>query len=105
MQEIQLSLLIFTPLLAAFIGLFVPARSTGVFRYVSLVANILQLAVLTSLLVSYHPDAGTQFVEYQPWITIDLGNWGVLKAAYYLGVDGLSLPLIALSVLILLIAT
>ena len=105
MQEIQLSLLIFTPLLAAFIGLFVPARSTGVFRYVSLVANILQLAVLTSLLVSYHPDAGTQFVEYQPWITIDLGNWGVLKAAYYLGVDGLSLPLIALSVLVLLIAT
>ncbi|HTF19458.1 MAG TPA: NADH-quinone oxidoreductase subunit M [Chryseolinea sp.] len=105
MQEIQLSLLIFTPLLAAFIGLFIPARSVGVFRYLSLITNAVQLVVLISLLVSYHPDAGTQFVEYQPWITIDLGNWGVLKAAYFLGLDGLSLPLVALSVLVLLIAT
>ena len=72
MQEIQLSLLIITPLLAAFIGLFVPTRSTGLFRYLSLAANILQCIVLISLLVSYHPAAGTQFVEYQPWITIGL---------------------------------
>src|SRR6218665_818982 len=104
MQEILLSLLIFTPLLSAFIGLFVPARSTGLFRYLSLAANIVQLMVLILMLASYHPDAGTQFVEYQPWITIDLGTWGVLKAAYFLGVDGLSLPLVALSVVILLIA-
>jgi len=105
MQEIQLSLLVFTPLLAAFIGLFVPSRNAGIFRYISLSANIIQLLVLVLMLGAYHANAGTQFVEYKSWITIDLGTWGTLKAAYYLGVDGLSLPLVALSVVVLLIAT
>lgn len=105
MQEIQLSLLIFTPLLAAFTGLFLPARNTGMFRYLSLAASIIQLIVLFSMLLSYQSVAGIQFVEYKPWITLHLGNWGVLKAAYYIGVDGLSLPLVALSVVTLLIAT
>lgn len=105
MQEIQLSLLIFTPLLAAFIGLFLPAKDAGRFRYLSLAANIVQLVVLISLLSAYHSDAVIQFIEYRPWITIDLGTWGMLKAAYFVGVDGLSLPLLALSVVILLIAT
>ncbi|MGC3943934.1 MAG: NADH-quinone oxidoreductase subunit M [Chryseolinea sp.] len=105
MQEIQLSLLIFTPLLAAFIGLFIPARSAGVFRYLSLATNVLQLLVMILMLSSFKSGGGTQFVEYKPWITIDLGDWGTLKANYFLGVDGLSLPLIALSTVVLLIAT
>lgn len=105
MQGIQLSLLIFTPLAAAFIGLFVPARMHHVFRYLSLGANAIQLVILLSLLAAYQPGAELQFAEYQPWITVDLGSWGIAKAAYFVGVDGLSLPLVALSVVVLLIAT
>ena len=41
----------------------------------------------------------------KPWITLDLGSWGVLKAEYFLGLDGLSLPLVVLSVFVMLIAT
>ncbi|MEJ1241319.1 NADH-quinone oxidoreductase subunit M [Chryseolinea sp. T2] len=105
MQEIQLSLLIFTPLLAASIGLLIPAVNSGLFRYLSLVANLIQIAVIASVLSLFKSGDGIQFVEYQSWITIDLGTWGTLRAAYFLGVDGLSLPLVALSVAILLIAT
>src|SRR4051812_8493285 len=105
MQEIPLSLLIFTPLLAAFIGLFLPARTPGVFRYLTLSVSVVQLIVVGFILGAYQRDAGIQFVENQSWITINLGTWGTLKAAYYVGVDGLSLPLVALSVVILLIAT
>ena len=105
MQEIQLSLLIFIPLLAALVGLFIPARNTGSFRYLSALANALQILVTISILTSFRSDGGLQFVEHKPWITIDLGDWGTLKAAYYLGLDGLSLPLVALSSVVLLIAT
>jgi len=105
MQEVQLSLLIFTPLLAAFIGLFIPSRNATLFRYLSLSANVLQLLVMISILSAFKSGNGTQFMEYKPWITIDLGDWGSLKANYFLGVDGLSLPLVALSIVILLIAT
>jgi NADH-quinone oxidoreductase subunit M len=45
-----------------------------------------------------------QFVEKQPWITLHLGGWGVLKAEYFVGMDGLSFPLIAMSAFVLLIA-
>ena len=105
MQEIALSLLIFTPLLAAFVGLFLPTQMSGTFRYLALSVNSVQLFVLVSVLMAYQHGAGLQFVEYTPWITLSLGDWGILKAAYFVGVDGLSLPLVALSVVILLIAT
>lgn len=105
MQGIQLSLLIFVPLLAAFIGLFLPAQTSRPFRYLALAVSAIQIIVLAAMVAGYDDEGTMQFVEYRTWITIDLGTWGVLKAAYYVGVDGLSFPLVALSVVILLIAT
>jgi NADH-quinone oxidoreductase subunit M len=105
MQEILVSLLLFTPLLAAFVALFIPVTSGNAFRYLTLLANVVQVFLLVTILVSYDPKAGLQFVEQQPWITLDLGSWGTLKATYFLGLDGLSLPLVVLSVFIMLVAT
>jgi NADH-quinone oxidoreductase subunit M len=105
MQEIALSLLLFTPLLAAIIVLFLPASVTVTFRYLTLAVNFLQVFFLFIILRAYDPALGLQFVEQQPWITLDLGSWGVLKAEYFLGVDGLSLPLVVLAVFVMLIAT
>jgi NADH:ubiquinone oxidoreductase subunit 4 (subunit M) len=36
---------------------------------------------------------------------IELGSWGTLQAEYFVALDGLSFPLVALSVFIMLIAT
>jgi len=105
MQEILVSLLLFTPLLAAFVALFIPAASGKTFRLITIAVNVLQVFFLLTILNSYQPAAGIQFVEQQPWITLDLGSWGTLKAEYFVGLDGLSLPLVILSVFVMLIAT
>jgi NADH-quinone oxidoreductase subunit M len=105
MQEYALSLLLFTPLLAALIGLFLPASAISAFRYLALITNFLQVVFLTTILGSYDPAQGLQFVEQKPWITLNLGSWGTLQAEYFLGLDGLSLPLVILSVFVMLIAT
>jgi NADH-quinone oxidoreductase subunit M len=105
MHQYLISLLIFSPLVAAFIALLLPAKSQYSFRYLTLATNIIQLFILIFMLLAYENSGALQFIEQQPWITIDLGTWGILKATYFVGVDGLSLPLIILSVFIMAIAT
>ena len=105
MQQYLISLLIFTPLAAVFIGLLLPAKSENSFRYLTALVNAAQLFVLIVMLITYDSSEALHFVEQQPWITLDLGTWGVLKATYLVGIDGLSFPLIILSVFIMAIAT
>lgn len=103
MQQYLLSLLIFTPLLAALIILFIPSRFKNFFRSGALIASVVQVLVLTRLIFTYDPSVSLQYVEQKPWITLDLGSWGTLKAEYFVGVDGLNFIFICLSVCIMLI--
>jgi NADH-quinone oxidoreductase subunit M len=105
MQQYLLSLLIFTPLSAAIVVLLLPARLNNTFRLISLGASALQAVWLFLIFLSYHPQTSFQFVEQASWIRLSLGNWGILKADYLVGLDGLSLPLVALAVVIMAIAT
>jgi NADH-quinone oxidoreductase subunit M len=106
MQQYLISLLIFTPLLAAFVGLFLSSGTPKVFKLISVAVSIIQLIGMLLILNQYIPSAGgMQFVEKQNWITLNLGSWGILKAEYFVGLDGLNLPLVALTVLIMMIAT
>ena len=105
MQQYLISFLIFSPLAAAFIGLFVSPKATTTFRYITLAANIIQIVVAISMVISFDRAGEMQFVEHQPWITLDLGAWGMLKASYFVGTDGLNFPIVILSVFILFIAT
>lgn len=105
MQPYLISLLIFTPLLAAFAALLLPAETKNSFRILTLAVNIFQLLVLVIMLRSWDAAAGLQFVEQRNWITLNLGSWGTLQAQYLVGADGLGLPLVALSVIVMLIAT
>ncbi len=105
MHDYLVSLLIFTPLFAALIGLFIPANARGTFYNLSLAACILQLVWLGFILSEYNAGTSLQFIEKQNWMTLDLGSWGVLKAEYFIGLDGLNLPLVALTVPVMLIAT
>jgi NADH-quinone oxidoreductase subunit M len=105
MQQYLISLLIFVPLIAAFAGIAVPSLNHRAFRYLTLVVNIIQVCILTFISLGYQQTTDLQFVEKQPWITLQLGSWGILKAEYFVGLDGLSFPLIALSVVVMAIAT
>jgi NADH-quinone oxidoreductase subunit M len=105
MQQYLISLLIFIPLVAAFFGIAIPSSNSKFFRLLTLVVSLIQLVVLFFLYSGYRATGGLQFVEKQPWITLNLGSWGTLKAEYFIGVDGLSFPLVALSVFVMLIAT
>lgn len=103
MQNI-LTFLILVPLLGSLAALFIPAQKVSSFRWLALVVIFVQIILFITALSNYDPEAGLQFVEQRSWIFLDLGSWGVLKADYFLGVDGMSLPLIGLSIFVMLIA-
>ncbi len=105
MQHYLISLLIFTPLLAALLGIFIPAKATSYFKILSLAVNVMQVIFLLLIFNAYGSNGSIQLIEKQPWITLNMGSLGILKAEYFVGLDGLSLPLVALSVLVLFIAT
>ena len=105
MQQYFITLLIFIPLLATCLGLLIPSSKTIAFKYLTLVVSGLQLLLLIVNGLAYSSSGGIQFVEKQPWITLNLGSWGMLKAEYFVGLDGLSFPLVILAVFVLLIAT
>jgi NADH-quinone oxidoreductase subunit M len=105
MQQYLLSYLLITPLVAAFAALFIPSHFQKTFRTIALVASLVQIIFLLLILSGYNAAQGLQFVERRSWITLDLGAWGILKAEYLLGLDGLNLPLVTLAVGIMFIAT
>ncbi len=105
MQEYLLSLLIFTPLLAAVIALFLPSTFIQAFRFLATMATLIQVVFIWQLVMAYEPSASLQFVEQKSWITLDLGAWGTLQAQYFLGIDGLNITFVCLTVGIMLIAT
>jgi NADH-quinone oxidoreductase subunit M len=104
MQQYLLSLLIFTPLIAALIALFIPSRFTRYFPVVALIASVCQILFLTELVSGYQASGAPEFVEQQPWITLDLGSWGALKAEYFVAIDGLNITFVCLTVAIMFIA-
>lgn len=105
MQQYLISLLIFTPLIAAFAGIAIPSRHHQAFRVLTLGVSIAQLILVAFAYSTYDHNGGLQLIEKQPWITLQIGGWDILKAEYFVGLDGLSFPLVAMSVFVLLIAT
>ncbi len=105
MQHYLITLLIFTPLVAAVVAILIPQRFEPAFRYLTLGVNTAQITLFIYALTLFSPGGEVQLVEKQPWITLDLGTWGVLKAEYFVGVDGLSFPLLGLSVFVLFLST
>lgn len=105
MQQYLLSVLIFLPIIAAIGGLFIPSKNGKAFYILSLAVSVLQTIFLAIIVVGFKNNDTLQFVEHQNWITLDLGTLGILKAEYFIGLDGLNLPLVGLAVVIMLAAT
>ncbi|HNH61885.1 MAG TPA: proton-conducting transporter membrane subunit, partial [Cyclobacteriaceae bacterium] len=100
-----LTYLIFTPVIAALLGLFISAEAKKIFRLLTFVVSAIQLLIILLIVGNITPQSGSfQLMEKYNWFSIDLGNWGILKAEYLLGLDGLGFSMVVLSVLVMLIA-
>jgi NADH-quinone oxidoreductase subunit M len=93
---VHLSIVLFAPLIAALLGAFLPRRAT---RAVALLGTLVPLGYAIVMIADYdHRGGGLQYVTDENWIS-ELG------IRYSLGVDGLSLFLIALTALLWTFAT
>jgi NADH-quinone oxidoreductase subunit M len=85
-----LSLLIWLPIVGGFIVLGLGDRIEAA-KWLSLIVSGLSLALSVPLYAAFKTDtAAMQFVERSPWIS-------TIHSEYYLGVDGISMPLILLT--------
>jgi NADH-quinone oxidoreductase subunit M len=93
-----LSAAIFTPLLGAIVVLFLPRAAARSIRAVATVALSVPVVLVAVMAATFEPARpGLQFVERADWIPF-------LHISYFVGVDGLSLALLALSAVVGLVA-
>lgn len=104
MTDHLLSLLIAIPIFGALVIAFWPSDRNRDFRMIALVALILEVVVAASVCFLFErQDSGLQHGEVADWITLPIGSLGVVSVDYALGVDGISLPLVLLAVIVLLV--
>jgi len=99
-----LSLLIFLPLTGSLLVALLPTSQTALCRWIALVVTLTEV-VLAGLAYSQFDQtaAGYQLLEQANWITLSLGNLGIASIDYLVGVDGISLPLVVLSAVVMLV--
>lgn len=89
----ELSLLVFLPVVAAAAILLLPRSMEQHARWVALAASVASLALSLQMFFSFDLNAtGYQFVERREWVDL-----GAFNLQYFLGVDGLSMPLVLLT--------
>ncbi|MFY0599248.1 MAG: NADH-quinone oxidoreductase subunit M [Cyclobacteriaceae bacterium] len=110
MSEYLISLIVFIPLAVALFMFFVPKEKQMLIKVSTLAATVLQLILSLILFFrfdgSFIPSQWSEaflFVEQADWIQLRLGEYGVFVIDYFVGVDGISLPLVVLSALLLVI--
>ncbi len=90
-----LSLITFFPLIGAVVLLLAPRASKDTLRTIAAATTIVPLLLASKLWMDFDTTtAAYQFVERMPWISS-------LGIEYHLGIDGLSIPLLWLSTLLL----
>ena len=112
MNEHFLSFLIFSPLLFAVVIAILPQKLSYSYKWLTLGASILQVLLFAMLLPSYKVEANGYseissyaFVEKFNWFNFQIGNLGQFKVEYFLGLDGLSISMVGLSIIVLLFAS
>lgn len=89
----MLTLAIFVPLVVAAITLAIPQRHDRFARPIAIATSFLPLIVVVVTWARFDTGVGFQLIESVPWIPS-------LGISYTVGVDGLSLPLVALTALL-----
>jgi NADH-quinone oxidoreductase subunit M len=90
-----LSVVVFLPVVAAVVLLAVPRATGGFVRWWWIGASIVELALVVALWIGYPSGDGYAYEVNLRWIPS-------VSSGYHLGVDGLSLPLIALTAVLFL---
>jgi NADH-quinone oxidoreductase subunit M len=99
-----LTFLLFLPLLGALVVLLLPKTAQAAARWVAVTVGLVQVALSGYLLAGFDPALiGYQFTEQTDWITLSLGSLGTVSIDYLVGVDGLNLPLVVLTALVMLV--
>lgn len=93
----MLTLAIFIPLAGAFLIMVVPARSERVLRYVATAISAVPLAIIVAAWLRFEGTGGFELVEAVRWIP-------TLGVGYVVGVDGISLPLAAMTALLFVVS-
>jgi NADH-quinone oxidoreductase subunit M len=102
----ELTLITFLPLVAAAIILFVPPAQKQLIRIISLIAALGQVGLSLWIWKGYNYSlAGIndpksfQFVEKVKWIDLQFGSFS-FNVDYFMGVDGLSITMVILTVVV-----
>jgi NADH-quinone oxidoreductase subunit M len=108
-----LTLLIFIPVLFGFIIALLPSAWRGSFKYITLLATLVQLGICIWIYCNFKTGAAFaginhesqfQFMQKLPWINLDLGNMGKMQIDYFVGIDGISVTLLVMTSFVLVIA-
>ena len=94
-DDLALSLAVFIPLAGALVMMLIPRESEDALKLTALATTVATAGVGAWILTKFDYDAGDklQFVVDKGWID-------VINSRYHIGIDGISLPLLALSMLI-----
>ena len=99
-----LSLLIFLPLFGSLLVAFLPESQTSRFRWIALIVTLVEVILAGLAYAAFDPSvAGYQLLEQADWITLPLGSLGIASIDYLVGIDGISLPLVMLSAVVMLV--
>ncbi|MBT8379861.1 MAG: NADH-quinone oxidoreductase subunit M [Ignavibacteria bacterium] len=109
----MLTFLTFIPVVGMIVILFLRKENIKGIKYTALIATGIQVILAVFLMGNYNYSLGGindassfQFVELFRWIEIHDFPWiGTIKIDYFMGVDGLSTPLVLLTAIITFIAT
>src|SRR5689334_15084406 len=89
-----LTLAVFIPIVGMVIVLLIPKADENLIKVVTLLATLLTAAVGIGILANFNLDDGRlQFQANERWIE-------VINSRYHVGIDGISLPLVLLTMLI-----
>jgi len=108
-----LSLITFLPVLGMILILFIPKEQPKTVKYLSLAITAIQVVLAIILLANYnynlagvYEEKSFQFIEKFRWIHITGISWlGTVKVDYFLGIDGISMPMVILTAIVSFFAT
>jgi len=108
-----LSLITFLPVIGMIIIMFLKKEQVLTIKYTTLLITGIQLVLALFMLGHYNYNAAGvfdqnsyQFIEKFKWIEVAGVSWlGTIKIDYFLGIDGLSMPMILLTAIVSFIAT
>jgi NADH-quinone oxidoreductase subunit M len=103
-----LSWITFLPVLGMIVVLLIPKAGVKAMKWTALAATVLQLVFAALIWMNFkaaltgiNDPNGFQFVEKTRWIDLQgLGWFGKVAVDYFMGIDGLSLPMVVLTALI-----